>query len=302
MGVVRTDESRRAEIEEFRRMLLSCSGVVLKVRTEEEYNRRQVPAASKNEYAVDQKLVCVTSGVSFLGIAIVKKLLLRGYSVRIIVDNEDDIERLREIEITEEAGGRSNITSSNQIGVVQANFNERRSLMEAFDGCSAVFHTAAFIDPSGLSGYSKIMAEVEARAAENIVEACAATSSVRNYVLTSSLLTCIWRDISDSSLSHVVDHNTWSDESFCKRKKLWYALGKLKAEHPKAKPFLLHLGGTNSSINSTTTTLPPSNFFPPEDNPNLQHHRETFITTCHLPCPTLSKLLLQCNLVWFLFC
>lgn len=64
------------------------------------------------------------------------------------------------------------------------------------------------------------MAEVEARAAENIAEACAATSSVRNYVLTSSLLTCIWRDISDSSLSPVVDHNTWSDESFCKRKKV----------------------------------------------------------------------------------
>ncbi|XP_023728137.1 cinnamoyl-CoA reductase-like SNL6 [Lactuca sativa] len=231
MGVVRTDESRRAEIEEFRRMLLSCSGVVLKVTTEEEYNRRQVPAANRNEYTADQKLVCVTSGVSFLGIAIVKKLLLRGYSVRIIVDNEEDIERLREIEITEEAGGRSNITSNNQIGVVQANFNERGSLMEAFDGCCAVFHTAAFIDPSGLSGYSKIMAEVEARAAENIAEACAATSSVRNYVLTSSLLTCIWRDISDSCLSPVVDHNTWSDESFCKRKKLWYALGKLKAEH-----------------------------------------------------------------------
>lgn len=88
MGVVRTDESRRAEIEEFRRMLLSCSGVVLKVTTEEEYNRRQVPAANRNEYTADQKLVCVTSGVSFLGIAIVKKLLLRGYSVRIIVDNE----------------------------------------------------------------------------------------------------------------------------------------------------------------------------------------------------------------------
>lgn len=64
------------------------------------------------------------------------------------------------------------------------------------------------------------MAEVEARAAENIAEACAATSSVRNYVLTSSLLTCFWRDTSDSSLSHVVDHNTWSDESFCKRKKV----------------------------------------------------------------------------------
>ncbi|KAI3774525.1 hypothetical protein L1987_49083 [Smallanthus sonchifolius] len=69
-------------------MLLSCSDVVLKVRTEDEINHRRITAGSRNEHAVDQKLVCVTSGVSFLGIAIVKQLLIRGYAVRIIVDNE----------------------------------------------------------------------------------------------------------------------------------------------------------------------------------------------------------------------
>ncbi|KAI3813148.1 hypothetical protein L1987_17865 [Smallanthus sonchifolius] len=230
MGVVRTDESRRAEIEEFRRMLLSCSGVGLKVSTKEEGNRRRVTAGNIRECAVDQKLVCVTSGVSFLGIAIVKQLLVRGYDVRIIVDNEEDIDRLREIESSEEFEGSSSITRNNRIGVVVAKFNERQSLIEAFDGCCAVFHTTAFIDPSGFSGYSKFMAEIEAKAAENVAEACAATPSVRNYVLTSSLLTCIWRDTSNSSLSPVVDHNSWSDESFCSSKKLWYALGKLKAE------------------------------------------------------------------------
>ncbi|KAK9052410.1 hypothetical protein SSX86_029039 [Deinandra increscens subsp. villosa] len=229
MGVVRTDESRRAEIEEFRRMLLSCSGVVFKVSTEDDGNRRRETASKGKEYTVNQKLVCVTSGVSFLGIAIVRQLLLRGYAVRIIVDNEEDIERLREIEVSEMEES-SSITSNNRIGVVVAKFNERRSLMEAFDGCSAVFHTTAFIDPSGFSGYSKSMAEIEAKAAENVAEACAATPSVRNYVLTSSLLACIWRDTSNSSLSPIVDHNSWSDESFCTNKKLWYALGKLKAE------------------------------------------------------------------------
>lgn len=50
--------------------------------------------------------------------------------------------------------GSSRITSNNQIGAVVARFNERQSLMEAFDGCCAVFHTTAFIDPSGYSGYS----------------------------------------------------------------------------------------------------------------------------------------------------
>ncbi|XP_076939880.1 cinnamoyl-CoA reductase-like SNL6, partial [Bidens hawaiensis] len=88
----------------------------------------------------------------------------------------------------------------------------------------------------------KAMAEIEARAAENVAVACAATPSVRNYVLTSSQLACIWRGSSNGNLSPVVDHNSWSDESFCISNKvtnfyclleilhLWYALGKLKAE------------------------------------------------------------------------
>ena len=32
-------------------------------------------------------LVCVTSGLSYLGLALVNQLLLRGFSVRITVDN-----------------------------------------------------------------------------------------------------------------------------------------------------------------------------------------------------------------------
>lgn len=88
MGVVRTDESRRAEIEEFRQMLLSCSGIIHKFKTENEINRPQLTSPTKNVYAVYQKLVCVTSGVSFLSIAIVKQLLIRGYTLRIIVDNQ----------------------------------------------------------------------------------------------------------------------------------------------------------------------------------------------------------------------
>ncbi|KAI7741142.1 hypothetical protein M8C21_021157, partial [Ambrosia artemisiifolia] len=229
MGVVRTDDSLRAEIEEFRRMLLSCSGVVLKVTIEDENNNRQITANNRNDYTKDHNLVCVTSGVSFVGIAIVKQLLIRGYAVRIVVDNQEDIVRLREIENAGEIES-SRATSNNLLGVVVAKFNDRQSLIEAFDGCCAVFHTSAFIDPSGLSGYSKSMAEIEARAAENVAEACAATPSVRNYVFTSSLLACIWRDGSNDSLAPVVDHNSWSDESFCSSKKLWCALGKLKAE------------------------------------------------------------------------
>lgn len=77
-----------------------------------------------------------------------------------IFDFTEDIERLREIEDTEQIEGSSSITSNNRIGAVVAKFNERRSLMEAFDGCCAVFHTTAFIDPSGFSGYSVSLSDL----------------------------------------------------------------------------------------------------------------------------------------------
>lgn len=40
------------------------------------------------------------------------------------------------------------------VEVVMAKLTEVESLTEAFDGCRGVFHTAAFVDPAGLSGYS----------------------------------------------------------------------------------------------------------------------------------------------------
>lgn len=87
MGIVRTDESKRAEIEQFRRLLLSPSGVW----RSKDVDRR--PTAGEWKEEPQEKVVCVTSGVSYLGLAIVNQLLIRGYFVRIIADNEGDIFR-----------------------------------------------------------------------------------------------------------------------------------------------------------------------------------------------------------------
>lgn len=40
------------------------------------------------------------------------------------------------------------------VEVVMARLSEVESLTEAFNGCRGVFHTAAFVDPAGLSGYT----------------------------------------------------------------------------------------------------------------------------------------------------
>ncbi|XP_059294984.1 cinnamoyl-CoA reductase-like SNL6 [Lycium ferocissimum] len=226
MGILRPDESKRIEIEEFRRMLLDNyvevhTNYKAKLVEEEFINNQGVVMPAVQQ--VEEKKVCVTSGVSFLGIAIVNQLLLRGYSVRVIVDNQEDLEKLRDMENSGEMR-----ESSNSIEAVMASLTQVETLSEAFRDCCGVFHTAAFVDPAGLSGYTKSMAEIEVTVSKNVTEACAATSSVRKCILTSSLVACIWQNI--GSNSRTIDHDCWSDESICTNKKLWYALGKLKAE------------------------------------------------------------------------
>ncbi|KAI4320482.1 hypothetical protein MLD38_033959 [Melastoma candidum] len=133
--------------------------------------------------------VCITSGISYLGRAVINRLLLRGYSVRIMVDNQEDLEKLREMETTGEMG--------------RAHSNFR----------------------------AKSMAEIEVKTTEGVMEACVRTPFMRKCVLTSSLLACVWREHTGSHSSPVIiDHDSWMDEPYCLRNKLWYALGNLRAE------------------------------------------------------------------------
>jgi len=67
------------------------------------------------------------------------------------------------------------------------------------------------------------MAEIEVRAAENVMEACARTPSITRCVFTSSLSACVWQDNAQSELSSVISHGSWSTESFCTEKKVNFA-------------------------------------------------------------------------------
>ncbi|KAL1318880.1 hypothetical protein AAHE18_15G236700 [Arachis hypogaea] len=186
MGVVRSWESRQAELESFCRRLVADTTTI--------HRRKDLEPQPKNnlfgDYDEEEErntLVCVTSGVSYLGLALVNKLLQKGYSVRITIENP---------------------------------------------GCHGVFHTSAFTDPAGLSGYTKSMAEIEARVSENVMEACARTTTIKRCVFTSSLLACVWQQQNPESQDApiTINHTSWTNESLCKEKKLWYALGKVRAE------------------------------------------------------------------------
>ncbi|CAF2136045.1 unnamed protein product [Brassica rapa] len=224
MRIVRSSEKFSAELKEF-----MCAAV--QRRRDDDGFRGSRGGKSRNAMDLDSdngnRLVCVTGGVSYLGRAIVKRLLVHGYSVRIVVDcPAEDKEKVSEMEADAETA-----SFGNRITSVVSRLTETESLIKAFDGCDGVFHTAAFVDPAGISGYSKSMAELEAKVSENVIEACTRTGSVRKCVFTSSLLACALKDNSLNDLDHsIINEESWSDEQLCVHNKLWYALGKLKAE------------------------------------------------------------------------
>lgn len=67
------------------------------------------------------------------------------------------------------------------------------------------------------------MAEVEVRAAHNVLEACAQTDSIQKVVFTSSATAVLWRDEganASSSSCCDVDERNWTDINFCKKFKV----------------------------------------------------------------------------------
>ncbi|XP_062181339.1 cinnamoyl-CoA reductase-like SNL6 isoform X3 [Phragmites australis] len=220
MGVLRSTQSMEAEVEEMRAALLlhgtgawrSGGGAAKR-------------AARAEEGAAEARTVCVTGGTSFVGFAVVDRLLRHGYNVRLALETQEDLDKLREMEMFGENG-------RDGVWTVMANVMDPESLHEAFHGCVGVFHTSSLVDPGGISGYTKHMASLEAKAAEQVVEACVRTESVRKCVFTSSLLACVWRQnyAHDRRFPTTIDENSWSDESFCRDNKLWFALGKTMAE------------------------------------------------------------------------
>ncbi|CAI0473778.1 unnamed protein product [Linum tenue] len=137
--------------------------------------------------------VCVTGAGGFIASWIVKLLLDRGYSVKMIDSLLDDPKNahLRALEGAEE-----------RLTLCKADLLEYQSLREAISGCQGVFHTASPVT--------------------------AAEAKVRRVVFTSSI-GAVYMDPSRSP-DTVVDESCWSDLEFCKNTKNWYCYGKTVAE------------------------------------------------------------------------
>ncbi|KAL6006996.1 hypothetical protein ACLOJK_032492 [Asimina triloba] len=125
MGIVRTASSRRKALEEEFHRTLAAFNAKRKDEALDDDRRRYMGAGA-------EKLVCVTSGASYVGIAIVNQLLNRGYSVRLALDNIDDLEKLREMELSWDEGQQ-------RVSTLVVKLTELNSLCNAFDGCHGLW-------------------------------------------------------------------------------------------------------------------------------------------------------------------
>lgn len=64
------------------------------------------------------------------------------------------------------------------------------------------------------------MAEVEVRAAHNVLEACAQTDTIEKVVFTSSATAIIWGHDKESASTGYLDERHWTDINFCRKFKV----------------------------------------------------------------------------------
>ncbi|XP_076923795.1 cinnamoyl-CoA reductase 1-like isoform X2 [Bidens hawaiensis] len=160
------------------------------------------------------KRVCVMDAGGCFGSALVHRLLQRGYFVHAAINPHGSFSMIGD--------------GSKNLRVFHTDPLDYHSIVEALTGCYGLFYS--FEPPSDLP-FDVSMAEMEVRAAHNVLEACAQTDTIDKVVFTSSATASIWRDPTDSTgSSSDVDERNWSDVNFCKKFKLWHALSKTLAE------------------------------------------------------------------------
>ncbi|XVE65311.1 hypothetical protein DITRI_Ditri07aG0170800 [Diplodiscus trichospermus] len=181
--------------------------------------------------------VCVMDASGRLGSTLVERLLQRGYTVHAAVQGRHGDLKFN-----------NGVASENKkLKVFHADPFDYQSITDALKGCSGLFY--AFEPPEDQPTYDEFVAEVEVRAAHNVIEACAQTDTIDKVVFTSSATAVLWKDSpADQSVISDLDERHWSDVNLCRKFKLWHALSKTVAEKT-AWALAMDRGITMVSIN-----------------------------------------------------
>ncbi|KAJ6383891.1 hypothetical protein OIU78_027234 [Salix suchowensis] len=151
------------------------------------------------------RTVCVMDASGRLGSSIVHRLLQRGYSVHAAVQNHAAGKLSQSFE------GLS--CNNKKLKVFHSDPFDYHSILDALKGCCGLFYS--FEPPSDQPTYDEFMADVEVRAAHNVLEACAQTNTIDKVVFTSSATTVIWSD--SNSKAPDLDERNWSDLKFLQK-------------------------------------------------------------------------------------
>lgn len=159
--------------------------------------------------------VCVMDASGQLGASLVQQLLLRGYHVHASVQSHGN----------EQLNGIS--ADPNRLKIFHLDPFDYHSITDALRGCSGLFYV--FEPPQDQPYYDEYIADVEVRAAHNVIEACAQTETIDKVVFTSSATAVVWREDRKAMESNM-DEKHWSDINFCRKFKLWHGMSKTMAE------------------------------------------------------------------------
>ncbi|KAK4793793.1 hypothetical protein SAY86_011787 [Trapa natans] len=157
--------------------------------------------------------VCVMDASGRLGSNLVERLLRLGYTVHAAIQKQGEL--------------RSGISDQRKLRIFGSDLFDYHSIIDALKGCSGLFYTFEPLEDQ--SNYDEYMAEVEVRAAHNVLEACAQIETIDKVVFTSSVTAVIWRD-DHASFDADFDERNWSNINLCRKYKLWHGLSKTLAE------------------------------------------------------------------------
>ncbi|CAI8588190.1 unnamed protein product [Vicia faba] len=167
-------------------------------------------------FDINTHTVCVMDASGQLGFSLVQRLLLRGYTVHASIQKygEEDL-----------FNGVS--ADSDKLKIFRSDPFDYHSIIDALRGCSGLFYS--FEPPLDQPNYDEYMADVEVRAAHNVLEACAQTETIDKVVFTSSATAVVWRE-DRKTIEPDLDEIHWSDVNFCRKFKLWHGMSKTLSE------------------------------------------------------------------------